>query len=149
MQPVPPAVNDLARRLLAHEVGSRPNLDASAEAIERIHDKLGGRMNILVGQLGFAALVSRALHLARREHPILTGISIDVQSGSGLQGMREFAQANDADPATATTALVAIVGHTIELLVTFIGDELSMRLIAEIWPNGTHLDVTPNVEMEK
>ncbi|MDQ3549421.1 MAG: hypothetical protein M3439_11460 [Chloroflexota bacterium] len=141
MLSVSPAMKDVAQRLLAHETDGRSDIDALAVAIERIHLLLRDRLGGLIGQAGFAALFSRALHLARRENPILIGISLDTQSRSGLQGTREFAMANAGDPGTAALALAKILEHVIWLLITFIGEELSMRLIADIWPELAHLEM--------
>lgn len=125
------AVNDLARQLLEYEADQLLEPQALSIAIEQVAAKFRHRLVDLIGQTGFVALFGRALHLARCEMSILGGISIDADAPNVLQGAREVALANASDAAAAFSAIIA---HFIWLLITFIGEQLGMHLVADIWP---------------
>jgi hypothetical protein len=128
---LPPALTQLARQLLLHEADERLEPAALGDAIEHVYAKFRRRLVDLIGQTGFSALFSRALHLARRESAQLTAISVDAAAPQQLLGAHEFAVAHASDAAAAFTAIVA---HFIWLLLTFIGEQLSIQLITDIWP---------------
>jgi hypothetical protein len=132
---IPPAVTELARQLLSHEADQRREPDALGAAIEQVYSKFRLRLVDLIGQTGFVALFGRALHLARHEAPILAGITIDPHTSNDLMGIHDLVAAHPSDAATDFTTIVA---HFIWLLVTFIGEQLSMQLIEDIWPQVVH-----------
>ena len=132
MSAAPPTAGDLARQLLLQESGGHRESVALAEALERVCQRLHQRMVGLIGRAGFAALFTRALHLAREAHPALTGVAFDDQAEVCLRGTHEFAAARQ--PSEVSDAMGTILAQFVGLLITFIGEELSMRLIREIWP---------------
>ena len=134
MNAAPPAARALARRLLSLESGGQDDPEALAAAIDRATGRLRGRLAGLVGQHGFAALCARAVRLAQRETPTLAGITYDARPPGGLRGTHEFVLANASDPAAATAALASILAQLIGLLIAFIGQDLTVRLIHEAWP---------------
>ena len=136
MPEMSPAAQVLARRMLRHETGGRAEPAALAEAAERADARLRGRLASLIGQTGYTTLVARAVRLAQTEVPALERVTVDaLATGAegGLQGVREFARAS-GDAGAAEAGLSAILAHVIGLLVTFIGEDLALRLIRDAWP---------------
>ena len=88
------------------------------------------RLTRFAGADGFAALLRRALALARAEVPSLHGIT--VKADGSMEGLEELAA--DA-PNVGVDAAVAITAHLLGLLVTFIGEPLTVRLVREAWPD--------------
>jgi len=97
---------------------------------------LKGRLGGLIGQTGYTILVVRAVRLARGEVPTLEGVTVDTGAEGGLDGIRAFALASDAGADEA--GLTAILAHVIGLLITFIGEDLALRLVREAWPELAH-----------
>lgn len=122
---------DLARRLLGQEVGRDEGPLAPALGLERAAARLRERLVPLIGRLGFAALLRRALHLAQGESPARADLTVDEGAEPRIAGAREFAAAHAADPALVEGALVAILAHFVALLVAFIGEDLALRLVRE------------------
>jgi hypothetical protein len=120
----------LARRLLAvealHQTASDPHLN---EAV-RVCDKLRVSLTRFAGADGFAALLRRSLALARTEIPSLNRVT--VRPDSSMDGLEALA-ADEADGGVEAVALLA--AHLLELLVTFIGEPLTLRLVRESWPD--------------
>ena len=123
-----PATNRLAERLLALEKVSAVVVDEDRLATCRVCEKLRRPLGHLVGSAGVSSLFERALTLARRECPVLSEVQV-MEDGSlaGLQG----------EAAGASSVLVA---HLIQLLVTFIGEDLTLRLLQDVWPEMKRLD---------
>ena len=90
----------------------------------RLRQELGK----LIGSAGFDVMLARSLVLARRTHPLLTGIM--VVPGGTLTGFDQTAR----DPGALQESMAAVVSHFIELLVNLIGEDLAMRLVRDVWP---------------
>jgi hypothetical protein len=121
-----PSMRDLARRLLAaSRTASNPHIH---EAV-LVNEKLRISLTQFAGVDGFASLLRRALALARAEVPELE--SATVSADGRLEGFERFtglAESVGGDEAAAITA------HLLGLLVTFIGEPLTLRLVREASP---------------
>ncbi len=127
MQPI--AMRDLVRRLLTQEALGGEGQEALILSADRVLDKLRAHLSTRIGQEGFRTLLSRALALTTAIHPHLS--IVRVEAGGTLAGLREAVGANSQATAVAAEALVA---HLLELLVTFIGEDLTTRLLSTVWP---------------
>lgn len=124
----------MARRVLCSEAGSVGEPAALTAAAERVSAGLDGRLTALFGATGYRAILDRALRLARAEVPGLGLVTVDDQAEGVLLGLAAFAAAQSDDPAKVAAGLTAMFAHLFELLVTFIGEPLTARLLREIWP---------------
>lgn len=77
-----------------------------------------------MGNIGFKALLSRALALAAAEIPSLRTWQINAD------GSFERAEGVGAEGG------VVLVAQLFGLLATFIGEELTLRLVREVWPKA-------------
>jgi hypothetical protein len=124
-----PFIRDLARRLLAVEAASQSAADPRVHEAVRVCEKLRVSLTRFAGVDGFTALLRRALALARAEVPALHGIT--EKADGSMEGFEKVA-ANAHDDAA-----VAITAHLLGLLVTFIGEPLTVRLAREAWPDAS------------
>ncbi|MDB5353630.1 MAG: hypothetical protein JWN24_83 [Phycisphaerales bacterium] len=143
MSTPPPTIQNLARHLLAggpaHVESSNGDVTQAARACE----KLRAPLTKLAGTAGFSSLLSRALALARRQTPSLQGLR--VEADGSLAGINDIQQ--DADPAEAARhGGVILVAELLNLLVTFIGEPLTLRLVREAWPDASMEVMTLNTE---
>ncbi len=137
MPQVPPAVRVVARRVLLYEAGGRMEPAALAEAAERADARLRGRLADLIGLTGYTTLLARAVRLAQAEVPALVGVAVaagEPGAEGRLHGVPAFARAS-GDVAAIEAGLSAILAHVIGLLITFIGEDLALRLVHETWPD--------------
>ncbi|MBP3959860.1 hypothetical protein J8F10_31820 [Gemmata sp. G18] len=128
MSTVPPAIHDLARRLIALEAARPESPGAPLGGAVRVCDRLRTALARLAGVAGFRSLLSRALALATAEAPELAAAR--VRTDGALEGLEGFPYDHD------TGAGVAIVTHLLGLLVTFIGEPLTLRLVRDAWPDA-------------
>lgn len=127
-----PVVRDLARRLLAREAGTEsPGTLALAGAAERAFDKLRLHLSRLLGTDGFRVLLARAVTLARAEYSWLE--SARVRDDGSLEGLAEAAV---TDTAEAREGITAVPAQFLGLLETFIGRDLTLRLLHGVWPEA-------------
>jgi hypothetical protein len=102
--------------------------ERSPAVTQRLLSRLREHLGKLIGPAGFDTLLARALVLAGRSHPTLTGITsgpgvkLEVSSGLDLEGT-DF----DEDA-------LAIVAHLIELLVSLVGEDVAVRMLRDLWP---------------
>jgi hypothetical protein len=124
-----PSIRDLARQLLAVEAASQSAANSRMHEAVRVCEKLRVCLIRFAGADGFTALLRRALALARAEVPSLHGIT--EKADGSIEGLDELAA--DA-PNVGIDAAVAITAHLLGLLVTLIGEPLTVRLVREAWP---------------
>ena len=128
------ALRRLALKVLAQRAGPGAGAEALAAAARRAYDELAQVAAPLIGQAGVDALTGRALHLTQRQYPWL------VPPGDPQQSEGPFAQVISSlerqDPAVATEAAGALFATFTGLLVTFIGEPLTARLLRKAWPDA-------------
>ena len=95
-----------------------------------VNEKLRISLTQFAGADGFAALLRRALALASAEVPALK--SATVSADGRLEGLEQLATLPGS---VSGAAAVAITAHLLGLLVTFIGEPLTLRLVRQAWPN--------------
>lgn len=135
--PTDPAVQNLARRLLAHEAGNggqedQGDVGALADAAERAGDRLRLHLAKIIGPAGFQALLARALILAKAEFSWLA--EVRVERDGALSGLRAAAEGRER--AEVTAGFAAVLAHILGLLVVFIGEDLTRRLVRQVWPEA-------------
>jgi hypothetical protein len=126
------AKRDLGRLLLTAATGDQTDPATLPGAAERAFQKLCRQLAELVTMVGSQALFSRALYLTRTQFPFLAGVRAGTTPEACLEGLRDSVQG--VEPAQAREGLAALFATLIELLTTFIGEDLTLRLVAEVWP---------------
>jgi hypothetical protein len=132
-----PQTRDLAQRLLAYENAAGKTSEPTEFAAFRVCETLRQPLCALAGVAGFRSLLSRALTLARAEAPSLS--AVQVAADGSLQGLDELGPQTDTDQ--AREAGVILIAQLIGLLLFFIGEGMTLRLvISEVLP---HLGFLP------
>jgi hypothetical protein len=130
------SIQVLARRVLSIEAAGRRANDAHVHEAVRVCQKIGISLIRFAGADGWASLLRRSLALAREDVPSLGQITL--KPDGSMDGLEALA-AQDAQ--SGVEAGAAIIAHLLGLLVTFIGEPLTLRLLRESWP-GVSLDET-------
>lgn len=120
-----PSIRDLARRLLASQTASGPHIHEPL----LVYEKLRTSLTHLAGVEGFASLLRRALVLASAEAPALRVAT--VSADGRLEGLEQAARQAGS---SASEEAVAVTAHLLWLLVTFIGEPLTLRLVRNACP---------------
>jgi hypothetical protein len=125
-----PTIRDFAKTLVVYETGGNRNPGTKAPATFQACERLRPHLTTLMGDGGFRALLSRALALAKVEAPWLR--AVQVKADGALEEM-EGLQAH-LDAGELFEGRVALLTQLLGLLVAFIGEDLTMRLVREVWP---------------
>lgn len=133
MSTTSPETQDLARRLLAFEASHDNSSAVGGEGAARVIEELRLRLIKLAGVEGFRALLSRALTRAKAEVPSLD--MVQVGADGSLEGFEGIEQRQEAG--TTGQAGMILVAHLLELLVTFIGEPLTLRLVRDRSPDAS------------
>jgi hypothetical protein len=126
-----PESRHLAQRLLTYEAVAGKNSESTESAAFRVCAKLRRPLITLAGVAGFRSLLSRALTLARAEAPSLS--AVQVAADGSVEGLDELASQTDKEQARDGAILIA---QLIGLLLTFIGEGLTLRLVQDVWPEA-------------
>lgn len=136
-QPSPKLV-ELARRIVEHEAdGSAPS--ATPAAAEAACRRLKNHLVDVLGTVGVAAVLRRALHLAQREQPLLAEVSVSERRDVSFIGLADLLPANTDE---ATAAASALVAHILGVLMILLGEELGMKPVRKLWPQETSVKET-------
>ncbi len=127
-----PESQHLAQRLLTYEAVAGENSEPAESAAFRVCAKLRRPLITLAGVAGFRSLLSRALTLARAEAPSLS--AVQVAADGSLRGLDELEPQIDKEKARDDGAI--LIAQLLGLLLTFIGEGLTLRLVQDVWPEA-------------
>ena len=127
-----PESRHLAQRLLTYEAVAGENSEPAESAAFRVCAKLRRPLITLAGVAGFRSLLSRALTLARAEAPSLS--AVQVAADGSLKGLDELEPQIGKEQARDGGAV--LISQLIGLLLTFIGEGLTLRLVQDVWPEA-------------
>jgi hypothetical protein len=126
---VPREMLALSARVLACERARHPGEREWSVPVLAAFHQLHDTMSNLVGGVGFDAIVRRAIQLTRREHAWLEPVPI----GAPVEIERLADQGNRVDEREATEGVTVLFAMVLQLLSTFIGGELTLRQVRQIW----------------
>ena len=132
----PTVSQNLAGCLLAYEAAAGKNSEPTESAAFRVCEKLRQPLCSLAGVAGFRSLLSRALALARAEAPDLS--AVQVGADGSLKGLDELGPQRDKDMAMEGGAL--LIAQLLGLLLLFIGEGITLRLVQDVWPESAFDD---------
>ena len=116
------AMRELAQRLIALEEASDLISNPAKNAAFRVLEKLRLLLTRFAGSDGFAALMRRAIALSRAENPSLVDCTLGKDgSMASIEGI------------SVETGL-SLAAQLLDLMTTFIGEALTLSLVADIWP---------------
>ena len=123
-----PKLRIYAERLIAYEMSRTASSKPDPTTAFVVIETLGPHFGALMGAAGFRALISRALVLANVEVAWLRDLR--VREDGSFEGLKELeAQAN---PEEITAGGIVLLARLLGLLVTFIGEDLTLRLLSNI-----------------
>jgi len=128
-----PRLVEVAQSIVEHESGWESDPAASAAAAEGACRRLSDDLVDMLGSGGLSALFTRALNLARREHPALAEVGVSGESAAIYTNLtRSLTRSTDEEASAAATGVLA---HVIGLLVMLLGEELGLQPIRKLWPH--------------
>lgn len=123
-------MRDFAERLIACEMLENKSSETKSTAAFRVGEKLRPHLATLMGTAGFRALHARALALAGGETPWLR--AVHVKANGALEGLEELR--TQVPPDEMDEGALVLLAQFLGLLTAFIGENLTLHLVREIWP---------------
>jgi hypothetical protein len=130
----PQKTRDLAHRLLTYEAVAGKTSAPAESATLRVYEKLRQDLGEFAGVAAFQSLASRALALARTEAPSLSAAR--VAADGSLQGLGELEKQLDIDKDRAGERGITFIASLLGLLLIFLGESLTLRLLRAKWPEA-------------
>ena len=125
-------MRNLAKRLIADEArGNKPAATKTPVDFDAC-EKLRPNLATFMGNAGFSALLSRALALARAEVSWLR--AVQVKADGALECVEKLHA--QLDPDELFEGRVVLLAQLLGLLVAFIGENLTLRVVREVWPQA-------------
>ncbi len=122
-------MRDFAVRLIAYET-ENTSPESRISGVFPVYEKLRPQLATLMGNAGVRALFLRALARASKDALWLTAVR--TKADGAIEGLDNFA--TQVTPEDFFEGRVALLAQLLELLVAFIGESLTQRLVREVWP---------------
>jgi hypothetical protein len=129
-----------ARIIIDHATEAHDEPAAIAQAIEADFARFAQHASSMLGELGFRALMKRAVHLTRVSLQNEGALSLALPTRVPGESWMPLVE-NRGKP-VAVRCASALLAHVFELLCSFIGEDLTVRLIRRTW---TELDAALRV----
>src|SRR5438552_17440739 len=130
MSQATPQMRDFSKSLIAYETMENKSSETKTPAACRVGEKLRPHLATLMGNVGFRALLSRALALANSEVAWLR--AVHVRADGSLEGLDELEA--QVHPDEIFEGCVVLLAQLLGLLVVLIGENLTLRLVRDTWP---------------
>jgi hypothetical protein len=134
--PVSPQMRDFAERLFADEATAGTLSQVGKPMAFRVCEKLRRPLTTFAGAVGYRSLLLRALTLAKREAPSLSAVKVNPDGSLEDDDGEPNLGNHDAEGG------VLLVAHLLGLLFAFIGETLTLRLMQDVWPDGSFNGLT-------
>jgi hypothetical protein len=131
MSRAPANQRKLAERLIAHETSGDNSSESEPLGAFHAIDKLRPHLVTLQGNIGFRSLVSRSIAVASEETRWLR--AVHVKSDGSLSGLQELPA--QLGPEQFYEGGVALLAQLLTLLFSLIGEDLTLQLVHEVWPD--------------
>jgi hypothetical protein len=109
----------------------RQSPDPIAETAIGMLLPLAKSLTVIIGQNGFKALFDRGMHAAGKKHPWLVATEDSSDRLSSPESLK--AALHEQELAEATQATALLFSTLLELLVTLIGQALTIKLLSASW----------------
>ncbi len=123
-------MRDFAKRVIVCATRDNASPETKAAAAFRVVEELRPHLASLMGSAGFHALTARALALVAAEVHWLRALHIKVDGS--WEGLDE--QKAHVDSEKLLDGMVVLLAQLFGLLAAFIGENLTLHLVREIWP---------------
>ena len=132
MRRATPQMRELAKRLIAHDTKRKKSPALTDPEAFQVCEKLRPQLSALMGSGGFHALLARALALAQKEAPALRAVRVNA-NGNLRKHRRRFTRATRRGQIFRWPGRPSWPSCS-GLLAAFIGENLTLRLLREVWP---------------
>jgi len=122
---------NLARCLIAYETPEIKSFETETPAGFPVCEKLRLHLATFMGKTGFHTLLARSLALSVAEVPWLGAVR--ARADDSLEGLAEIHA--QLGPEEFSQGEVVVLAQLLGLLVAFIGEKLTLRLVSEVWPD--------------
>lgn len=126
----------LAATLVDHELSI-----AGVPGTQLVYEKTFAELAPIIGARGVRGIFERAFELVRTEQPALRSFEIGDEPSAAASSLATCLSSATHDVARA--AAVALYSAFFGLIVTFVGFELTVRLLRVAWPQVELLKETP------
>jgi len=123
-------MRNLARCLIAYEAPEIRSFETEIPAGFPVCEKLRLHLATFMGKTGFHTLLARSLVLSIEEVPWLGAAR--ARADDSLEGLEELRA--QIDPEEFSEGELVVAAQLLGLLVAFIGEKLTLRLVREVWP---------------
>ena len=132
-----PKLQDFAERLISVGLIAAKSSASKPPAVFTVIEKLRPCLAQVVGHLGFTAVLSRALAIAKADVAWLR--AVHVKPDGSLEGLDELEA--KVDPQEIAEGRVVLLAEFVSLLVELIGERIVLQLVHQAMPKVSKDDL--------
>ncbi|MGZ5970972.1 MAG: hypothetical protein ACXWP4_25050 [Polyangiales bacterium] len=124
---------EMAVRIYSREARDAQTAEETVGAVIRCCETLERAISEVVGEMGFRAMLTRCLRRTKKAYP-----SLPVLGSGDRSTFYEplWICLRQQEPALIAEICVALLAGFFDLLSTLIGDELTLRIFRDAWPDA-------------
>ncbi|MEA2492026.1 MAG: hypothetical protein QOH21_3818 [Acidobacteriota bacterium] len=126
-------LHEIARRVMRAQTAAPATAAGAADAMQVSCGALYRVLETALGPAGLQALIGRAIQITAREYPWLSTVQAGTTADCALSGLSDAA--GELGVEDATEGCAALLAAMIGLLITFIGEDLTLRFVRQAWPD--------------
>jgi hypothetical protein len=139
----------LAIRLLGLELPGAESTNAETDHLLQAFARIRAPLVKLAGSAGFNMLLARAVALAAKRDASLVHLRVEIDGSlSGLDEVRLALNGNHSKQHARDHGGTIILAELLGLLISFVGESLTLTLVREAWPDAD-LDRNMNITEDK
>jgi hypothetical protein len=128
-----PSALQIAERIFARVGREGASSDDAIAALTSVYERLELAMSAVLGDEGYRAMFARCMRKAKAGNPCLQGVLL-ADSPRFLVPL--YTRLRQENALTIQNTGAALMTHFIELLVTLIGNDLTLKLFHRVWPDA-------------
>jgi hypothetical protein len=138
MANLPTGIEQLAAQLLALERPRAESANGQTDHLLQVFEKIRAPLVKLAGSAGFKVLLARAVALASRRDASLLHLRVEIDGAlSGLDEVRRASNGSHSKDHAWDHGGAIILAELLGLLVSFVGESLTLTLVREAWPDAS------------
>jgi hypothetical protein len=129
-----PSARHFVEQIFAEQKGEPASADGAVALVRGAYEKLALAMSPVIGDAGLRAMLARGVRNSKPRYPFLDAV-VAVELGPFLDQL--WTSLREQEPLVIKEIGVVLLSNFVETLSKLIGEELTLRLFRNEWPEAS------------
>jgi hypothetical protein len=132
-----PSARRVVERIFAEETGEPANAGDPTARVRGAYEKLAHATSPVIGDAGLRAMLARSVRQSQARYPFLDAVAaVDL----GAFQNQLWTSLRQQEPLVIEEIGIAVLTNFVETLSTLIGEELTLKVFRNAWPEANAFD---------